>query len=108
VIDDDPRVGSFKNRKHVRHLVGLDLEIDEHAQVRQFGQQPGGLRVILHSQLRRVEGYAAYPQGTEPFELTARHVVGYDRHAPEPALPAGQDVDEAAVVVVITRVRLDD
>jgi len=36
VIDDDPRIGSFKKRKHVRHLVGLDLEIDEHAQVSQF------------------------------------------------------------------------
>jgi hypothetical protein len=50
VIDDDPRIGSFKNRKHVRHLVGLDLEVDEHAQVGQFGQQRGGFRVILHSQ----------------------------------------------------------
>jgi len=50
VIDDDPRIGSFKKRKHVHHLVGLYLEIDEHAQVSQFGQQPGGVRVIFHSQ----------------------------------------------------------
>jgi len=50
VIHDDPRIGSLKNRKHVRHLVGLDLEIDEHVQVGQFGQQLGGFRVILHSQ----------------------------------------------------------
>ena len=50
VIDDDPYIGSFKKREHVHDLVALDLEIDEHAQVGQFGQQPGGLRVILHSQ----------------------------------------------------------
>jgi hypothetical protein len=79
VIDDDPRIGSLKKREHVRHLVGLDLEIDEHAQVGQFGQQPGGLGVVLHAQQRRVEGHAAYPQSTQPFEFTTRHVVGYDR-----------------------------
>ena len=69
---------------------------------------PAVFDVILHAQLRRVEGHAAYPQRAQPFELTARRVVGNDRHAPEPALPVGQDVDKAAVVVVITGVRLDD
>jgi hypothetical protein len=49
VIDDDLRVGRLKKREHVRHLVGLDLQIDEHAQVGQFGQQPGGFRVVLHA-----------------------------------------------------------
>jgi hypothetical protein len=41
-------------------------------------------------------------------KVTARRVVGDDRHAPEPALPVGQDVDQAAVVVVIAGIRLDD
>jgi hypothetical protein len=44
----------------------------------------------------------------QPLEFTARRVVADDRHAPQPALTAGQDVEQAAVVVVISGVRLDD
>jgi hypothetical protein len=108
MIDDNPHLGRLKQREHLGQLVGLDLKIDEHVQVSQLGQQLGGIGVILRSQQGRVEGDAAYPQGAQPFELTAGHVVVDDRHAPQPAFSAGQHVDQAAVVVVIAGVRLDD
>jgi hypothetical protein len=108
VIDDDPHVSRSKERKHLHHLVCLNLQIDKHVQVRELGQQRGGVRVVPGAQKRRVERNVGHPQSVQPFQLAAWRVVGHDRHALEPALAVGENVDEAAVVVVVAGVRLDD
>ena len=108
VVDVHAHAGALQQGRELHQLVVDDLDVGDHVQRREVGQQPARVGVVPDAQERRVDRDAQDPRRPQLCELGARGGVRDHGHPAVAARRGGEGVEQAAVVLAVARVGPDE
>ncbi len=104
MVDQHAHPGRLQKRRHFDQLVRFYLYIGEHIEAREIVQQRLGVTEGLDAEQGGLHRGADHAAIAQPLQFVAAGVVFDHSHTLEPAVPALEQVEQASVVCVVSRV----